>query len=115
MKTIKAVIVQNDTVKDFLFPKNNGLQALQDAVGGFIELVTLNGFSMYVNEEGKLNNLIINNIATAMVQKHGFGDIIVGPAVFFGSINDDGCETDISQKIKDELCAIANLYYGATI
>jgi len=40
---------------------------------------------LVINEEGKLNGLAINPIASALVQRHGLrGDVICGPALFLG-------------------------------
>ena len=40
---------------------------------------------LVINEEGKLNGLDINPIASALVQRHGLrGDVICGPALFLG-------------------------------
>jgi hypothetical protein len=62
---------------------NLSLESLQEAVGGYIELITLSdGRHMYLNEEGKLDNLPINEEATKLahiVLMHG--DYIVGPVV----------------------------------
>lgn len=59
------------------------LKLLQDAVGGYIEVVTLsNDWLMIVNEEGKLKGLPINDLATAMYYiNYGETDIIVGDVV----------------------------------
>ena len=66
-------------------PKQNiySLEELQEIVGGYIEIVFLpNKFCLVVNEEGKLNNLPINSIATEIMQQHGINDIIVGNALY---------------------------------
>ena len=58
------------------------LKQLQDAVGGYIELISghsLGGnLAMIVNEEGLLKGLEMNQIASMLA-----GRIIVGPAVIF--------------------------------
>lgn len=65
-------------------PKNGktfSLEELQAAVGGYIELVTIQGGSklMLVNEEGKLNGLPFNDVATQlMANPH---DFVVGNAL----------------------------------
>ena len=64
-------------------PKNGtdfSLEELQEFVGGYIEIVNIltgtpKGTIMVVNEEGKLRDLEINGVASAMV---GFRDIVVG-------------------------------------
>lgn len=74
----------------------NKIAYLQGVVGGWIEAVELNSLPfeciMWVNEEGKLNSLPINLMATALYeQSFGFGqDIIVGDVVLTGGYNDEG-------------------------
>lgn len=77
--------------------------SMRDAVGGYIEFVRLRGefegYGLYVNEEGKLNGLPINDIATA-VWEMSFGiytDIIVGNAVIVSAkLNDEGEHLDLT-------------------
>jgi hypothetical protein len=60
------------------------LESLQEAVGGFIQIVPLPKQKkvIVVNEEGKLEGLEPNLIATGMwTYDHGNTDIIVGDAV----------------------------------
>lgn len=57
------------------------LEELQRIVGGYIEIVYLNDRQvMVVNEEGKLNGLPVNSIATAAYQiaRQYTNDFIVG-------------------------------------
>ena len=59
------------------------LEAMQDAVGGWIECWWLGeaGFphlDMMLNEEGKLDGLSFNVVATALSGIHARGDCIVG-------------------------------------
>jgi hypothetical protein len=65
-------------------PKNGKeftLEELQGYVGGLIQLVqTKDGKSMIINEEGKLEGLEKNNLATELY-KYGEDDDIVGDAV----------------------------------
>jgi hypothetical protein len=57
--------------------KHFSLEELQKFVGGYIEFISLNGngLMMVVNEEGKLKNLQVNQIAT---DTYKGGDIILG-------------------------------------
>jgi len=59
------------------------LESLQQAVGGFIEMVGLaDGRQLVVNEEGKLKGLPINEKACALTPAHAaVGDLIVGDVV----------------------------------
>ena len=84
-------------------------KSISNAVGGYIEHITLHGnfegFSLYVNEEGKLNGLPLNHIATAIWERV-FGvrtDTIVGNAVLVSSKTDDeGNELPLSKKEVDK-------------
>ena len=62
-------------------PKNGvdfSLEELQGFVGGFIEIVRVDDDRiMVVNEEGKLNELPVNGIATYMARELIVGDVLV--------------------------------------
>lgn len=62
-------------------PKNGtdySLEELQGFVGGYIEIVRIDDERlMVVNEEGKLNDLPINSIATYMARELIVGDVLV--------------------------------------
>lgn len=82
------------TVKHHEFTVGDSYDMLSEAVGGYIECVSLTPtLDMWLNEEGKIINLETNNIATAIFwDKFGFmSDIIVGNVVFTG--NDGSGET----------------------
>jgi hypothetical protein len=70
-----------------------GYKTLSDAVGGMIEAVSLpSGMTLWVNEEGKLNGLPVNRVATELLTRE-FGqkfDIIVGNAIITGGADDEG-------------------------
>jgi hypothetical protein len=73
---------------------------LSNAVDGYIEAIrfteTLN---MYINEEGKLNGLMVNPMATAIFQtRYGKVDIIVGNAVLTGGVDEDGEDMGLSDE-----------------
>ena len=66
------------------------LKAAQEFVGGYVEGITFpNGEYLIINEEGKLMNLPLNEIATGLWRetftkdKYAFGydDFVVGPAI----------------------------------
>ena len=69
----------------------NSLKALQNLVGGYIEIVSLPyGVCMIVNEEGKLQGLQPN-----FRLDH---DLIVGTAVFVGVSGEDFCSLSVVQE-----------------
>lgn len=90
-------------------------KSVSDAVGGYIEHITLHGvfegFSLYVNEEGKLNGLPFNDIATA-VWERVFGiytDVIVGNAVLVSSKTDnEGNELPLSESDVEKVMELIN-------
>lgn len=65
--------------------KTASLKELQDAVGGLIECVDTNdGRLMIINEEGKLEGLEPNHVATELFAPGH--DIIVGNAVILNHV-----------------------------
>lgn len=72
-------ILANGDVQFITFKKNFiSLEELQNSVKGLFEIVYLpENMILVVNEEGKLNNLPFNKIATALIQPI-LQDIIVG-------------------------------------
>ena len=77
---------------------------IRDAVGGWIECVSLkNDGDMYINEEGKLIDLPVNDVATLLADHFGyrrqFFDLIVGDAIIFGPVNNEGENTEVTYKI----------------
>jgi hypothetical protein len=76
------------------------LKSLQNAVGGYVQVIELeDDFTMWVNEEGKLLNLPVNEIATVIWEVR-FGldtDIICGDVVFTGGMDEDGETLTISE------------------
>jgi len=75
------------------------LEALQSAVGGWIEAVDLaEDLTMWVNEEGKINGLELNSIATALFDKYFENnfDVIVGDIVLTGGTDSKGNTVGLS-------------------
>jgi hypothetical protein len=82
------------TVKHHEFTVGDSYDMLSNAVEGYIECARITPtLDMWLNEEGKMNGLEVNEIATAIFwSKYGFmSDIIVGNVVFAG--NDNSGET----------------------
>ena len=74
MKLIKA----NGTIKTVLMNEDKRLDQLQKAVGGYIELVYLQGNKiMVVNEEGLIKRLPYNYKASKIAGKNIVGDVII--------------------------------------
>lgn len=89
-------LIKTDGTKEAFRPlskeKGYTLQELQKAVGGYIELVVLSGDTvMYLNEEGKIYDLPINEEATKLFREAhpNTNDYIVGN-VIVGSLKELG-------------------------
>lgn len=100
MTTVKALRLNTDLTTEVfdLSSGEDGYTQLHDAVGGYIELVTLSpNLIMYVNEEGKIHRLPYNELATSVwATYYGLTDTILGNAVLVGPIDDEGEHADLS-------------------
>jgi hypothetical protein len=81
---------------------------LSGAVGGWIQSVPLvNDFdelNLWCNEEGKLNGLPLNALATELGENsYGKTDMIVGNAVITGGADDEGETMGLTQEQMDKL------------
>ena len=68
---------------------------LSNAVGGWFQCVPLksevNDFYLWCNEEGKLDGLPINPVATGLwIISYGPTDVICGDVVITGGVDDEG-------------------------
>lgn len=100
----KSAIVKSSGVIEFKSLDN--LQDLQKTVGGHIEAIYCQDFgSGYVNEEGKLENLPVNIIATLIWAKTNkwkkVEDILCGDVIFTGEVDKEGNTKDISDKFME--------------
>lgn len=101
----KALIVTPEGDLTWADIEANGplaLAVLQGIVGGSIEMVYVNpGVHAYINEEGKLEGLPINPVATFLSGLAGV-DVIVGTAVFLGRKPGDPREHDLPPEWSEE-------------
>lgn len=101
----RGLLVKTD--KTFEYINTNGYKDIQRAVDGFIEAVSFgeNSYFCYINEEGKLTGLEVNELATSLWYDSGerimLGDFIAGDAVFFGGVDSNGNDVDIPQDFAD--------------
>lgn len=76
-----AKIIRTDGTEISIEPKNGKdfkLNELQPIVGGYIEIVHIEGDNlMVVNEEGKLERLPLNVKATELARQVIVGDVLV--------------------------------------
>ena len=81
----------------------NNLEAMQYAVYGYIEAITLipEKVAMIVNEEGRLRGLAFNKNASKLA-----GTAIVGPALIIGVDGEEFC--DLPEEIAREIMEVIN-------
>jgi len=80
------------------------LEGMKEAVGGgYIEGIGGEGWSAYCDEEGKINGLPVNVRATRLARALGWptGDVLCGPVVFLGPVDDEGEETDVGSIVTE--------------
>lgn len=101
---LRYIIIPHDDSKQTSMPYGNAeYRVLQQIVGGYIELVTLQDpndqmppVSMYVHEEGRITGDPVNDRATAVARRYGWPDgyDIVGNVVVLGPPDREGNDTD---------------------
>jgi acyl CoA:acetate/3-ketoacid CoA transferase len=72
------------TVKEIQSKKDDpSLSDAQKFVGGWVEVVQVNDGILIIDEEGKLKNKPVNEVASKMyADKYGDADVIVGDAIY---------------------------------
>ena len=74
MTTVKEIQSKND---------DPSLSDAQKFVGGWVEVVQVNDGVLIIDEEGKLKDKPVNEVASKMyADKYGDADIIVGDAIY---------------------------------
>lgn len=98
-----AVIIATDGTLDVITKPDSetSLSFLQQAVGGYIEPVDLwDNITMYVNEEGKVYNLLYNPFATVIAHNASainIFDYIYGDVVLIGFDPESGDTVGLTQ------------------
>ncbi|MBQ8960888.1 MAG: DUF3846 domain-containing protein [Ruminococcus sp.] len=95
---MKALKLEGCTVREIEI--ENTLEALQEAVYGYIETITLtpDRAVMIVNEEGRIRGMAVNPAATKYT-----GIVIVGPALIVGVDGEEFC--DVPEEIIEQFRA----------
>lgn len=108
MKTAIKLTTEGKASLVDLTADSNELLTLQMAVGGLIEAKTLeSGYTLIMNEEGKLQGLPINERATEiwLANFPNFPDVIVGDVVIAGGTDEEGeqlgLDPDYAKKLLD--------------
>lgn len=95
MNKVRALVVKPSGVCELAtVGTDNMLSELQKLVGGYIEGLNFGeNARAYVNEEGKLEGLPYNQLATALCHIYNVGlidDVIVGNLVILGMLDENG-------------------------
>ena len=111
MKLAIKLTAQGEASIIDLMADSNELLTLQMAVGGLIEPKTLqNGYTLIMNEEGKLNGLSINERATEiwLANFPNFPDVILGDVVIAGGYDDEGEQLGLEKVYAEVLLETLN-------
>ena len=105
----KAVVITTDGSKEVVeFEVGGSYDLLQQKVGGWFQVVALEQreADLWLNEEGKLNNLPRNPIATSLFRsEYGDYDFIVGDVVITGGVDDNGDTLGLTDEQVQEFLA----------
>ena len=97
----KAVIIKTDSTKELVeFTNETSYKTLSSAVGGYIQSIDFDDtITLWCNENGKLDDLPQNPVATAFwVEKFGLTDYVVGDVIFTGGTDDEGQTLGLSDE-----------------
>jgi hypothetical protein len=100
----KAVIIKADGSRSVAeFELEGSYHLLESTVGGYFQVLPINSkvgeVDLWVNEEGKLEGLPQNPIATALwVESYGLTDYCVGDVVITGGVNYKGITIGLSDE-----------------
>jgi predicted RNA polymerase sigma factor len=103
------VHLKADTSSDVLDISGDCLRALQRGVGGLVQALDLkDDLTMWVNEEGKLQGLPVNENATVIfAARFRAIDLIVGDIVLTGGTDDEGEVLGLTDQQAEEILAWA--------
>ena len=117
-KTIQTIVIHPDGVIEEK-AMEQGCKALQDAVGGWIEATYSKSgdTTLWINEEGKPNGLLVNLVATALWWNLNpvfrGQDVLVGPVVVTGGVDEEGYTLSVGFEAKGALsCVLENEFEG---
>jgi len=86
---------------------DGGYEFIRDFIGGWIEGGSIYNEgevigTMYMDEEGKLMNLPLNEIATAVYNNNrSYYDNILGDVIIFGNCDNNGYDTGVTDELAD--------------
>lgn len=100
MAFIYAIVRTDNTITWYERDSAPEYDAINAAVGGWLEGVPVRDVTAYVNEEGKLNSLPRNEIATALAHRDKAiypHDYIAGDMFVAGPLDEEGEITSLSK------------------
>lgn len=105
MKTYIKINVNGRTEKIEGITDETEYQTLSAAVGGMIEIVpsVFENHFLYLNEEGKLFGMEVNQKATVLAHGLSIFDMIVGDAVLVGPLDEEGNHESVEDSVIKEL------------
>lgn len=108
--TKALVLTPQGEVTQLNLPQES-LDTLQEAVGGYIEMVRVTPlYGFYANEEGLLTpGLEANPVASAFYRKIGGVTPIMGTVVFVGKTDAEGYDTDVPDHLEELLKGLVTL------
>ena len=100
---MQTILIKSNGSWKMIEQKDFSLEDYQKIVGGWVEYVHVyDDIAMFCNEEGKIKNLPVNNIATQYIKsKQPFDDVICGD-VIFSKTDEEGEDVDLTlEEIND--------------
>lgn len=102
---MKALLVKANGYVEYVEIRK-GLPALNKAVGGYIEAITLDSkltMTMFINEAGKINKLPFNKFATDIYRAYlPTNDYVAGDAIILG-LDEEGGSCTLTEEQKNEI------------
>lgn len=100
-----AVRLNTDGTSEVIDISGNQLKALQNAVDGYVECITLaHNLLLWVNEEGKIHDLDFNLLASVIFEQAlGRVELIVGNVVITGGADDNGDIEGLTDRVVNRI------------
>jgi hypothetical protein len=105
---VKALVINTEgdaTLR--AFTDDNLLAEFQQEVGGYVEVVNTEGFSIWFNEDGLSRNLPLNGFASWLLSPWTGGGL-VGNVILTGP-EKDGEPTDVPEKVAGQAINLAKI------
>lgn len=112
MTDVKILYVTPDYGVQVRTVDSEDLKVFQQLVGGFIEAIYSDRFTAFINEEGRLEDLPANALASVLAARFGWmraaTEPLVGPVIFLGpGATEQGGVLPVDNELIDEAHAAA--------